>query len=311
MPWKDDGSGQLTVSDDGNGVRCTSRHGGDGKANAIFTGGHYNAAAGGCSYWEFDVTTPDNNNGGGGVWIGVCMAKQFKAGYGLKGLLYGGPGNLGDGSSLVASNWGPQLANGDRIGLRVERRDAESDGHVMVAFSRNGSPLGIAFDIVGWKPEEDLFPVVCFASEGQAVTMTTDCNDDPSKLPDLETFKASPTVPDGLEGDWVGHFTLCINSKGDNSWQVSAHVANNMFCTLTSTPEGGWVSSGVGSTMMMPPPELQELEEDVKAMLEGVTGLKRDGDTLVLEGNGKTEVFNAAPPSSAATKEQVNWMRDL
>merc|ERR1711872_1177070 len=187
--------------------------------------------------------------------------------------LYGGPGNLADGSSLVASNWGPQLANGDRIGLRVERRDAESDGHVMVAFSRNGSPLGIAFDIVGWKPEEDLFPVVCFASEGQAVSMTTDCNDDPSKLPDLETFKASPTVPEGLEGDWV--------------------------------------SSGVGSTMMMPPPELQELEEDVKAMLEGVTGLKRDGDTLVLEGNGKTEVFNAAPPSSAATKEQVNWMRDL
>ena len=37
----------------------------------------------------------------------------------LQGLLYGGPGNLSDGSSLVTGHWGPKFATGDNVGMKV------------------------------------------------------------------------------------------------------------------------------------------------------------------------------------------------
>ena len=43
------------------------------------------------------------SQGGGGMWVGVATEDRFGPGYGLKGLLYGGPGNLSDGGSLVQS----------------------------------------------------------------------------------------------------------------------------------------------------------------------------------------------------------------
>ena len=72
---------------------------------------------------------------GAGMWIGVAEEAKFGPGYQLKvipgsqiffslsrqGLLYGGPGNLSDGSSLVTGHWGPKFASGDNIGMKVER----------------------------------------------------------------------------------------------------------------------------------------------------------------------------------------------
>jgi len=307
MSWKDDGTDQLTVSGDGAEVRCTARGKGDGKANAMFTG----AKTGNSDcFWELKVTVPA---GAGGLWIGVTMPTQFAAGYGLKGLLYGGPGNLGDGSSLVASCWGPQFADGDVVGMRLQRRDDDQDGHVVLAFSINGSPVGVAFDVVGWKPEQDLAPVVCMNAVGQAVSLVLESSD-ATTMQSIDSFKATPVVPAGIEGDWVGEkYSLSLDKAdtNDDTWRISVQVANNLFTNLTRTSEGGWQSSGVGSTMMLPPPEMQEIEDEVRAILSAVTGLRREGDSLVLEGNGKTAVFNAAPPSVAATSEQINWMRKL
>ena len=62
------------------------------------------------------------------------------------------------------------------------------------------------------------------------------------------------------------------------------------------------------STMMMPSPELQQLENEATSILEGLTSLRREGETLVLEGGGKKEIFTPAAGPGPATKDRVNWM---
>ena len=59
---------------------------------------------------------------------------------------------------------------------------------------------------------------------------------------------------------------------------------------------------------MMPPPELQELEYEATTILEGLTSLRREGETLVLEGGGKKEIFTPVAGPGPATKDRVNWM---
>ena len=98
--------------------------GGDSKGNALWEEGE-----GGSGEWVWRIEE------GAGMWIGVAEEAKFGPGYQLKvisgsqiffslsrqGLLYGGPGNLSDGSSLVTGHWGPKFAPGDNIGMKVQR----------------------------------------------------------------------------------------------------------------------------------------------------------------------------------------------
>merc|ERR1711872_1043017 len=115
-----------------------------------------------------------------------------------------------------------------------------------------------------------------------------------STIPIIRTLKLLTRGAMSLDGQWSGRFTLDIKSNGDNTWEVSTHVSNRIWCTLSYTPAGGWASGGACSTRMMPAPEEAGLEAEIIAILGAVTALRRDGDNLVLEGNGKTEVFKAA-----------------
>ena len=45
--------------------------------------------------WRFKITQ------GKGIWIGVGTEDGFAESYRIKGLLFGGPGNLSDGGALV------------------------------------------------------------------------------------------------------------------------------------------------------------------------------------------------------------------
>jgi hypothetical protein len=59
---------------------------------------------------------------------------------------------------------------------------------------------------------------------------------------------------------------------------------------------------------MMPPPHLLELEQEMALILGGLTGMRREGESLILEGAGRAEVCRASAPSTPATKEKINWM---
>ena len=103
------------------GGRCE----GNSKGNAIWEEGD-----GGSGEWLWKIEE------GCGMWIGVAEESNFGPGYQLKvfivikccskfplqGLLYGGPGNLSDGSSLVTGHWGPKFAAGDEVDMKVSRR---------------------------------------------------------------------------------------------------------------------------------------------------------------------------------------------
>ena len=85
-------------------------------------------------------------------------------------------------------------------------------------------------------------------------------------------------------------------------------MANIISCDATQGADGKLVPGAVMSTMMMPSPELQQLENEATSILEGLTSLRREGETLVLEGGGKKEIFTPAAGPGPATMDRVTWM---
>jgi len=281
MSWTDDGSGKLTIT--GNQIVCTGKH---EKANGIWS-----TAGSGC--WEFKVS------GKSGTWLGLCSKDKFGAGYGMKGLFYGGPGNLSDGNSLVTGHWGPKFGDGDVIRMRAEHKDKTT----VVSFSKNGAGLGTAFKLEGWKDGESLCPAVSMDSEGQGVTITQ------VDMPELSSMEASTTISAGVEGSWEGRFKLDVSKSGDNAWRVSAHVANNMSCLVEQGADGKLKSGPVISTKMMPPPHLQELEREVSGILGSLSSWRRDGDHLILVHGAGEEKLAPAKGPGPATKDNINWIK--
>jgi len=169
MSWIVDNSGRLIASD--NEVKLVTEGRGDSKANAMWIDSSDEADSG-TSVWRLQMT------GGGGMWVGVATEDRFGPGYSLKGLLYGGPGNLSDGGSLVQAKWGPSLTKGDTVDMKT----IVTEDRVTVQFGRNGANLGVAFDLTGWSGAA-LRPVVSLARDGDSLTIT--------KLP-LSDFPLDP-----------------------------------------------------------------------------------------------------------------------
>jgi hypothetical protein len=293
--WTLDGSGVLAAS--GGAVRCVADAAGS-KGNAVW------GSAGGSGHYAFRLSGPP------GAWVGVCTQGGFAAGWRLRGLFFGGPGNLADGSSLVAGGWGPAFGEGDTIGMRVE----QGAGAVSLAFSKNGEPLGEAFNVSGWEGGA-LHPAVSLDTEGQGVELLLQqpavgaaAAAAAAALPPLAAFlrPAGPASP-GIEGSWVGRYSLQVSSAGAG-WRLSARVANTMNCRVLAGAGGVSLQGRVSSTLMAPGPEDAALEREVVRALEGITALRREGAELVLEGGGAQERFSAAPAPAPAGKESINWI---
>ena len=71
--------------------------------------------------------------------------------------------------------------------------------------------------------------------------------------------------------------SLRIKGEAEGKWRVQAKVGNNMSCMVTEE-DGVFTAGPVMSTKMMPPPELQELESEMSALLTGLTKISRDGE---------------------------------
>merc|ERR550517_7667 len=283
MTWKGDGSEALSVN--GSSVQYGGGKG-DAKGNALWTGQ--------AGYVEVRVS------GEPGTWVGVATEANFAAGWGLKGLFYGGPGNLSDGGSLVQGNWGPKFGAGDVIGMQVD----QSADRVQIAFSKNGAGLGPAFDIAGWTAGQ-LHPTVSFNTAGQGVEIATG-NAPPASM--ARTGAPGPNI----EGDWecAGFFLSVEAAAGEpDCWRVSARVVNNLMLRV-KRQNGKIVADGaMSSTRMMGPAEEMAKEQEVAAFLSKLTDMRRAGDDLVLEGAaGQQEVLKHVAGGGAATKAQINWM---
>ena len=280
MSWKEDGSSQLRV--EGNQVS----HAGEGKskANAIWS-------TGGSGYWEFKL------QGETGIWLGLSNEENFAAGYSIKGLFYGGPGNLSDGKGLLRGNFGPKLNDNDVVGMKVEQKD----GHTDVSFSHNGLGLGTAFNIEDWNGP--VHPTVSLNSPGQSVTLLS------GDMSAANTTNVSKPGPGPL-GNWAGKFNLSI-TQGVSELKISSKVENN-YLILTSAAaaaDGILTPNVVVGTKKMASPENQELEKEVFKFLEGLTRFRREGDKLIVESSGGNQEFSHAPPVPPVLKTDIFWMK--
>jgi len=301
--WKVDDSGNAKVDlADFNTVRHGGAEGPEKKGNARF----YHKGPG-VGYWEFKVL------GSGGFWLGVTTEANFGPGYGMKGLFFGGPGNLSDGGSLVESGWGPKMEEGDVIGMRLEQKD----GNTTLAFSKNGEGLGTAFDIQGW--DEGVFvPAVSLEKPGQGVKIKEDC------YQPLESFTPIQFPGSSIEGTWkldrpgVEDHVFEMIEDPNGHWMAHCKVANSMSCDLegevkpapvAGTMMGEFKAGPVAGTMMMPPPHLDELEREMRALMAGITRVEWDFGYIVVTSGGNTFRFKEfIKVKTPATKDMVNWM---
>eukprot|EP00092_Neocalanus_flemingeri_P021705 GFUD01023543.1.p1 GENE.GFUD01023543.1~~GFUD01023543.1.p1 ORF type:complete len:292 (+),score=99.40 GFUD01023543.1:312-1187(+) len=289
MSWNSDESGNAVAS--GGEVKHGGAVGSEKKGNAMWMEDN---SGEGVQCWNFDIT------GGKGMWVGVGTQENFGSGYKLKGLMYGGPGNLSDGGALVTGHWGPKFGEGDKIGMRIEI----SGDRTTLAFSKNGVGLGVAYDISGWTGSP-LRPVVSLDSADQSVVISS------MAVCSLETMAPASGPPAGVAGSWQHDkeqkCQLSIEAEEAGQWRVGAKVGNSMSCIVTEN-SGVFSAGPVMSTMMMPPPELQTLETSVEQLLSGITNIAREGDKLVVTAGDRSEKFCVAPGSTPATKDRVRWM---
>jgi len=289
MSWVEDKSGNVTI--DESEVKYTGITGGE-QGNCMFyrTPGQTPGGTGiSCHSWQFKVSGED------GIWLGVSSEDNFGPNYTMKGLFFGGPGNLSDGGSLVKSNWGPRFGNGDEVVMRLDQEGERA----VIAYSLNGVGLGTAFDVHGYSGE--FRPAVSMDKLGQAVTISlVDV--------DLNSFQvAEKEYGEGVEGDWVSDFRLSIEKVEEGNLRVCAKVDNSIVCTL-SEKDGKFEVEGICSTSMMGPN--MELEKRVTSMLENPEILRREGKDLVVTGAGEAFKFIRAPRSGAgpAGEDMINWM---
>jgi len=294
MSWTLDTSGHL-VSDGGQ-VTFNGEVKGDTKGNAIWMDSGDEIKEGYRS-WRFNIGS------GKGTWIGLGTEDKFGPGYRLKGLLYGGPGNLSDGGSLVTGGWGPRLAQGDTVDMRMTL----IGGSLRLEFGLNNSYLGTAFTIDNWTWGQAR-PVVSLSSAGARVTI--------SKLEEEQFPVRVATSPsDVVTGKWTcvsEDYSLCLSQmEGSSSMMgLSVRVGNSMNCKIEAREDGSWAMAGPAmTTQMMPSPEVHELEQRVFSLFSGISGISRAGAELrVSFRSGEIHCYQTQARPGPATRERVNWM---
>ena len=187
MSWTLDTSGLLTSEGSVVTLPGQGKAKRDTRSNAMWVETERESQSG-C--WRFEVKA----GGGMGMWVGVTTEDKFGPGWSLKGLLYGCPGNLSDGSSLVTSGWGPKVAAGHTMDMRV-RLEGDS---LTLEFCNNNNYLGSAFHIEGWSwgvPR----PVVSLSGAPALDMVTTIQSVDVTRL-GANQFSETEAV---VEGSWT------------------------------------------------------------------------------------------------------------
>ena len=220
MSWTLDTSGLL--ASEGSLVTLQGQTKGDTKANAMWVETEAETQSG-C--WRFDVKA------GSGMWVGVAAEDKFGPSYSLKGLMFGGPGNLSDGGSLVTSGWGPKLAAGHTLDMRLRLEG----GSLTLEFCHNNNYLGPAFHIEGWSwgvPR----PVVSLSGAGSSVGV--------ARL-GADQFSETKAVPSSssVEGSWAcasPRYSLHLG-KGEAGGmvQLGVHVGNTMSFPIIRDADSG------------------------------------------------------------------------
>jgi len=93
-----------------------------------------------------------------------------------------------------------------------------------------------------------------------------------------------------IAGLW-GKPTVHVQAKGEGQWWLTVNVFNIMGCLVTRAGESLTVGP-IWTTLMLPPPPLDQLEREMSELLAGLTDIRLDGADLILKGAGRKERFS-------------------
>lgn len=279
LPWvgatpekvKDLGGGEFQIVDE------EEKKGGS-KCNALCEVGF----SSGTEYFEVEVVE------GSGAFIGVSTKAGFAEGYKIKGLFFGGPGNLSNGSAGLRTQFGQEVKPGSVIGVTLDLTDEKTVG---ITFWEGDTCLGEAFKDCAREPGAMVFPAVCASHSGDRFKLSLKRNPRKPKLvtphPAVGCWDLQRLVVDGelvnldaaltikgkgkgkgyaAEGEESkGNIVMAITSRDMKLFKISLRLANTLMTSVVvTTGADGTEELKVGmvaGTMIMAPPPLMDLEQ--------------------------------------------------
>lgn len=303
LPWLDDGSERIQDNGGGEFAVVGEPVKGDKKFNALcdmpFTEGKH--------YFEVEILE------GEGCWVGITTKAGFGAGYKLKGLFYGGPGNLSDGGGGLRQGFGPQMKQGDVVGVELDLTNPEAVGFSLWHGERS---LGEAFADCPRQAGASVFPVVSAKSVGARIRLSLRAKPRTAVAASTAapahwaegTWALDKLVSNGNDQDIAGMFVgfggkaagkgkgtgapgpvLTVSkppAAGPGEFQLSMRVCNNLAFRAASSAGSSYqqadpqeqlkISPGL-STRMMGPPPMMDLERMICTEMPGVTAWRLTG----------------------------------
>jgi len=281
--WISDGSASIIIGGSGDVSEIECELGSESSGGNVYNGlwkESDQGATAGTHYWKIHITKLDPD----GIFVGLTDLEKFKTGWELKGLLYGGPGNLSNGGTLLVGSYGPKIQSGNTVGILAVFEEEK----LKVYFDLDGTPLGQAFDLPA-TVLNGVFPTVHFSGGGKATIVKS--GEIPANL-----SRAEP-VYEGIEGYWrctelsgenpdSRAITVRIfkDETDENSYKVGLRVINNISFTLRRDPvSGAWIpAEAIRSTRMGGPPEIMKLESEMSHLVGNPTTLTVDEGFLVV-----------------------------
>lgn len=246
LPWV--GATPEKVKDLGGGefeIEGTEEKKGGSKYNALCEVGF----SSGTEYFEIEVVQ------GSGAFIGVTTKAGFLEGYKIKGLFFGGPGNLSNGSAGLRMQFGQEVKPGSVIGVTLDLTDDKSVG---ITFWEGDTCLGEAFKDCPREPGALVFPAIC-AKEGDRFKLSLKRNPRKPQLvtphPAIGSWDLQRLMVEGelvnldaalaikgkgkgrgyaLEGeDTKGNIVMAITSRDMKFFKISLRLANNLMTNVS------------------------------------------------------------------------------
>ena len=212
--------------------------------------------------------------------------------------MYGGPGNLSDGGSLVTDGWGPSLREGDIVDMKV----CQEADRVTVEYGRNGFYLGVAFDIEGWNGGT-LRPVVSLGN-GDSLNIS---KLDPAEFPDTEEKLGDEVICGVWKSEESEGSSYTLEVGGDENLLRVCVWPGGSSCTLKYDPEKGVLAlHGVPMRILLP--STHPLKGLVIRMLPSIRKISRSGPQLVVTTDTASHKFNRAPRPGRATRKDIRWI---